>query len=108
MKFFTTSLLAVMTVASVAGAAIAKETTVKMDKMKFVPDTITVAKGDTVTWVNADTTKQPHNVVGKTGAFKSKPVMMPGDKYSWKADKAGTFEYTCTFHPGMNGKVIVK
>jgi plastocyanin len=108
MKFLTSSLLAVMTVAAVGGAAFAKDHVVKMDKMKFVPDMVTVAKGDTVTWMNADTTKQPHNVTAKNNKFKSKPVIMPGEKFTWKADKPGMVPYSCTIHPGMNGKVMVK
>ncbi|MBC7545756.1 MAG: cupredoxin domain-containing protein [Candidatus Sericytochromatia bacterium] len=108
MKFLTSSLLAVMAVVSVGGTAFAKDYTVKMDKMKFIPATLTVSKGDTVTFVNSDTTKQPHNVMAKDNSFKSKPVFMTGEKFVYKTTKAGKFDYACTIHPGMNGTLIVK
>jgi plastocyanin len=108
MKFWTSTVAAVVAVAAMGGTAMAKEVTVKMDKMKFVPADVTVAKGDTIVWVNSDSQKQPHNVISKDNSFKSKPVMMVGEKFTWKADKAGAHKYSCTIHPGMDGTVTVK
>lgn len=110
MKLVRSSMLAVMAVATLSSAAFAKTVTIGMDKMKFVPATVTVSVGDTVVWVNNDTTKQPHNVMDKAKkkAFSSKPVMMVGEKFTWKADQKGTHNYTCTLHPGMDGVLIVK
>ena len=34
--------------------------------------------------------------------------LAPGDKFEHKFDKAGTFKYVCTVHPGMEGEVVVK
>jgi plastocyanin len=108
MKFWTSTIAAVVAVAAMGGTAVAKEVTVKMDKMKFVPAAVTVAKGDTIVWVNSDSQKQPHNVTAKDNSFKSKPVMMVGEKFTWKATKAGNIKYTCTIHPGMDGTITVK
>jgi plastocyanin len=108
MKFWTSTIAAVVAVAAMGAPAFAKEHTVKMDKMKFIPVNLTVAKGDTIVWVNTDSQKQPHNVIAKNKAFTSKPVMMVNEKFTWKADKTGKHNYTCTIHPGMDGVITVK
>jgi plastocyanin len=33
--------------------------------------------------------------------------MNSGDKYQVKFTKAGTYQFHCTFHPGMEGTVTV-
>ena len=79
---------------------------VSMESIKFTPDSVSVSAGDTVTWTNNDTVG--HDVTGDN--FKSgKPgAMENGDTYENTFDKAGTFEYVCTVHPGMEGSVTVK
>jgi plastocyanin len=48
-----------------------------------------------------------HNVTATRGeSFKSK-AFGKGRTFSYKLDKAGTISYTCTLHPGMNGKIVV-
>ena len=78
--------------------------TVVIDGLKFDPATLTVARGDTVVWVNKD--PFPHTVTSQ-GAFDSHDI--PADK-SWKyvARKAGDYDYICTLHPNMHGKLTVK
>ena len=34
--------------------------------------------------------------------------MQNGDTFQQKFDKAGTFDYVCTVHPGMEGTVKVE
>ncbi|MCX9082235.1 MAG: cupredoxin family copper-binding protein [Candidatus Methanoperedens sp.] len=68
----------------------------------FNPDTITVAKGTTVTWTNKDSAQ--HTVTGT--AFTSE-TLSQGQSYSYTFNEAGTFEYYCKFHPSMLEKVIV-
>jgi plastocyanin len=31
-----------------------------------------------------------------------------GASVTWKAEKAGTYPYTCTIHPSMSGTIVVK
>lgn len=64
-----------------------------------------VALGSTVTWVNEDAIS--HNVVGDNGAFRS-DKMDKGDTFTHEFKSAGLFEYTCTFHPGMDGLIQVE
>jgi len=78
---------------------------VKIENFAFAPATLTVSAGAQVTWTNKDDI--PHNIVEKGRAFKSK-ALDTGEKFSYTFDKPGTYEYLCSIHPTMTGKVIVK
>lgn len=91
------------------GTATAQQKTetadVKVGNFTFGPATLTVPAGTTVTWTNRDDI--PHTVVSTTQAFKSK-VLDTDERFSFTFGKAGTFEYFCSLHPKMTGKVVVK
>ncbi len=72
---------------------------------KFTPATVTVPAGTTVTWVNRD--EDVHTVVSTTQAFRS-GGLETDEAYSYKFTKPGVYQYFCTLHPLMTGKVIVK
>jgi len=78
---------------------------VKIDNFSFTPQSITVAAGTTVTWTNRDDI--PHTVVSNDGVFKSK-VRDTDETFSYTFTKPGTFEYFCSVHPKMTGKVVVQ
>jgi plastocyanin len=78
---------------------------VKIDNFKFGPEALTIPVGTTVTWTNRDDI--PHTVVSTEGVFKSK-VLDTDEKFTYTFAKAGTFEYFCSIHPKMTGKVIVQ
>jgi plastocyanin len=79
---------------------------VSMEGIKFVPDSVSIKVGDAVTWTNKDTVG--HDVTGD--GFKSGDAggMQNGDTFVQTFDKAGTFDYVCTVHPGMEGSITVK
>ena|SRR6185437_12900356 len=82
------------------------DVTVKIDNFAFDAQTVTVAPGSTVTWVNDD--DDPHTVVAEDGkSFRSR-TLDTGDKFSFTFMSAGTFAYFCSVHPHMTGKVVVK
>jgi amicyanin len=85
--------------------AAAASAEVKIDNFKFGPEAVTIAAGTTVTWTNRDDI--PHTVVSTEGAFKSK-VMDTDEKFSFTFSKPGTYEYFCSVHPKMTGKVVVQ
>jgi plastocyanin len=88
-----------------AGAALAASTSdVKIAGMKFGPATLTVQRGDTVTWRNDDAV--PHTATS-AGKFDSGAIA-PGKSFSRKMDAPGGFDYVCSFHPGMKGRIEVK
>src|SRR6476619_5423984 len=77
----------------------------------FVPDTLTVSKGTTVTWTNGDTTL--HTVTsgspesGNSGTGFDSSYLAAGKTFQHQFSIPGTFEYYCTLHPYMKGKVVV-
>lgn len=99
------------------GSGAAKEITIEMgvnDEMKFTPDKLEVAKGETVkvTLVNKDS-GQPHSFV--LGPFNAKTKQVPAGKtevVTFKADKTGEFDFFCDVaghkEAQMVGKLIVK
>ena len=82
-----------------------KTHTVTIEGMRFQPEVLTVAPGDTIVWVNKDIV--PHTATSKTGSFDSK--LIQADK-SWRytIHKKGDFAYICTFHPTMKAMLRVE
>jgi plastocyanin len=78
---------------------------VKIDNFSYMPHDLTVVAGTTIIWVNNDDI--PHTVVSTTDVFKSR-ALDTDDKFSFKFDKPGTYEYFCSIHPKMTAKVIVQ
>jgi plastocyanin len=78
---------------------------VTIDNFTFSPKELTVAVGTTVKFVNHDDI--PHTVVEKRLSFRSK-ALDTDDAYSYTFAAAGSFDYFCSLHPHMVGKIIVK
>lgn len=76
-----------------------------MKNTAFNPVTKTVAAGTTITWTNKDATD--HDVTSNTGLFTSASLGQ-GGTFSFTFSTAGTYNYHCTFHAGMNGTIIVQ
>jgi plastocyanin len=84
----------------------ANAVTVRIGNFAFADQTVTVAPGATVTWVNDD--DAPHTVVAEDGrSFRSR-TLDTGDRFSFTFMSPGTFGYFCSVHPHMTGKVVVK
>jgi plastocyanin len=77
---------------------------VMIESNAFKPDSLTIKVGDTVTWINNDSYN--HTVTAKTGEFNSGD-MANGAKFSFTFNKEGTYDYTCSIHTFMTGKIIV-
>ncbi|MFY9767337.1 MAG: cupredoxin family copper-binding protein [Mycobacterium sp.] len=93
------------TTASTTGsAAPVAGNAVSIDNFAFVPATLTVAAGSTVTWTNRD--EEPHTVVANDGSFHS-PGMGSQATYSYTFPTAGKFDYVCSIHPFMHATVVV-
>lgn len=93
------------TTASTTGsAAPVAGNAVSIDNFAFVPATLTVAAGGTVTWTNRD--EEPHTVVANDGSFHS-PGIGSQATYSHTFPTAGTFDYVCSIHPFMHATVVV-
>lgn len=76
----------------------------------FIPLHLQVTVGTTVVWINDDNvmhTVQSQNELGKpTGLFNS-DVLTTGERFAFKFDKSGTYNYYCTLHPWRVGQVSV-
>ena len=76
----------------------------------FIPSTVTIGVGETVTWENTD--NAAHTATGQaedggpSGVFDSS-LIMAGGSFSNTFDTAGTYPYFCMVHPWMLGTVIV-
>lgn len=100
--------LCVSACAALASPASAKTWTVKIVDMRFVPGDLTVARDDTIVWVNSDLVA--HTVTSTStgaGAFDSHAIA-PGGQWRYRANTAGHWTYRCTFHPTMQAQLIVK
>ena len=106
------AVLTAMLLGPVVGATLALGTvmaqeanTVLIDNFTFTPKELTVPVGTTVKWVNHDDI--PHTVVETNKFFRSQ-ALDTNDTFSFTFTKAGTFDYFCSLHPHMVGKVIVQ
>ena len=77
---------------------------ISINNFAFVPATLTVPPGATVTWTNQD--QEPHTVVANDGSFHS-PGLGTGATYSYTFPTVGSFDYICSIHPFMHGTVVV-
>jgi plastocyanin len=82
-----------------------KTHTVTMENMRFQPETLTVARGDTIVWINKDLV--PHTATSKAGGFDSE-VIQAEQSWRFTVQKKGDFAYVCTFHPTMTAMLRVK
>jgi len=78
---------------------------VHIDNFTFTPQEITITRGTTLTWINEDDI--PHAIAASNKAFRSK-AMDTEQNFSFTFSEPGTYEYFCSLHPHMQGKVIVK
>ena len=76
----------------------------------FIPSTVTIDVGSTVTWENNDTAAHTSTSLaedgGPSGVFDSS-LIMAGSSFSHTFEEAGTFDYFCMVHPWMLGTIIV-
>ena len=77
----------------------------------FIPSTVVIALGGTVTWENTD--NAAHTATGGTptdgpsGVFDSS-LVMAGGSFAQTFDSEGTYPYFCMVHPWMQGTVVVE
>src|SRR5579883_1421292 len=71
---------------------------------KFVPATLPIKAGTTVTFINDDS--DAHTVTSATKAFDSSGLDAH-DSWSHTFSTPGTFDYLCAVHPYMKGVITV-
>ena len=81
---------------------------VAMRGFAFKPDTLRIAPGTSVTWVNCETPDiDAHTATATAGEWDS-GYLKPGTKFTRTFGVAGSFGYACIPHPFMRGAVIVQ
>jgi len=75
-----------------------------MSGLSYTPNSLVVAPGTTVTWVNNESVT--HTVTSDSLKFDS-GNMVKGDEFSFTFSSAGVYPYHCKYHPNMTGKIIV-
>jgi plastocyanin len=93
--------------ASFAPGAHAAGTThaVRIEGMKFIPERLEVAAGDTVVWTNKDFL--PHSVTASEARVESGDLA-PNKAWRFIARKKGEMRYICRLHPVMKGVLVVR
>ena len=84
---------------------IGQRRTVLIEGMRFVPQLLIVRRGDRITWINKD--PFPHTVTATDGKFDSHEIA-PDGSWSYVARKAGEYDYVCSLHVAMKGRVLVR
>jgi len=87
--------------------------TVSGDEFAFMPDTITIKKGQPATITFKNTGKYPHNFTIAELNVQTKTIQPGGeDTVTFTPDKAGSFSYICTIpghaDRGMKGTLTVE
>jgi FtsP/CotA-like multicopper oxidase with cupredoxin domain/plastocyanin len=86
-------------------SATSGDASVSLKDMKFAPAAASVSTGQTVLWKNTDSV--PHNVTFANDPNITSKTLAPGDTFAVKFTQPGTYAYSCTFHPGMDGTLTV-
>ena len=87
---------------SPAGPALHRVT---LHGVRFDPDSVVIAVGDTVEWANRDLV--PHTATADDGAWASPGI--PPDS-SWRAviRSPGAHPYHCAYHPTMKARLVAR
>ena len=104
MKKLLTLVLALATLAA-APSTLAATQSVALTRSGFVPATVTIAAGDTVTWTNNDTVNR--SVVSDAGLFSS-GILAPGESFSHTFAQRGTFRNRDGTRTRIRGRVVVR
>jgi plastocyanin len=91
--------------ALLAVPALAADHAVAIKNFKFVPASIEVAAGDTITFTNEDSA--PHTATANDGSFDT-GNLDKDQSATVTIAAAGSFDYICEYHPMMKGTVTAK
>ncbi len=81
----------------------------------YYPKVLEIAPGTKVTWINEDVFSflagefsGIHNAVSTSGPERFvSPLLAHGETYSFTFEEEGEYDYICTPHPYMEGRIIV-
>ncbi len=73
---------------------------------KFVPQEITIKRGQTINWENREK-RQYHSVWFEASGEEEPDYFFPDENYEREFKQTGSFPYRCGPHPKMTGTVHV-
>lgn len=79
---------------------------VSIKSFAFSPSEITIKIGETVKWKNLDSAT--HTIVSDSGNEIISNELDNGEEFSHTFNKPGIYNYHCSLHSSMKGKVIVE
>ncbi|GEM_PF-6102575 len=100
----STGLLAIAVQPPSTVQGLAGGTQVVIERFAFTPAELRVAVGATITWTNNDPVA--HTATGRDGTWGSQ-LLQQGERYSYTFVKEGVYDYACSPHPSMQGRIIV-
>jgi plastocyanin len=106
-NFIFMGILLVLGVVAVSGCTTTEES--KEDKViiqngAFIPGTLNVSLGTTVTWVNRN--PDPQDIVSDAKIFDS-GTLLNGQSYNYTFNETGSYHYHSTIHPDIKGTIVV-
>lgn len=88
--------------------------TVEITAEGFIPETVKIKKGETITWINKDTqphqtASDPHPTNDGLEELNSEEPLAEGESYTATFEEAGTFTYHDELNPtGIKATVVVE
>ena len=79
---------------------------VTIKDFKFIPQEITIKRGQTLNWENREK-RQYHSVWFEAQGEEEPDYFFPDESYEREFKDAGSFPYRCGPHPEMTGTVHV-
>ena len=79
---------------------------VTIKDFKFIPQEITIKRGQTINWSNQEK-RQYHSVWFEALGEEEPDYIFPDESYEREFKETGTFPYRCGPHPRMTGTVFV-
>jgi Icc protein len=76
-----------------------------IDNFSFTPPVLEVKAGTSVSWINKDDV--PHLIANVQNRFKQSSVLDTDQRFTVTLGKPGTYDYFCSLHPKMQGRVVV-
>jgi plastocyanin len=78
---------------------------IQIFNMEFLPPVASVTAGQYVRWINLD--PMAHTSTDTSANMWDSGSLEPGDFFIFQANTVGSFNYVCSFHPGMAGTLNV-
>ena len=83
----------------------AGEITIEISGYDFAPRDLTVQAGATATWLNRDGV--PHDAT-ESGQAWTTGALGQGGTATISFESTGLYDYFCTIHPAMRGRLVVR